>query len=358
MPMCLPVTIIVLHHGAPRHRGRREGRREAHRRSALILHAHFDRHRAPRRVGHHVRCVVAIATRGQHDLGALGGFRHTRVRQNVADHIVHGVQVVEDDRDRGIAGRKLRRDRRGHRHHARHALRCAVDHGAEAIGGGAHHAVALFRRLRHQQRFVQAHLQPVIRPDQAVELGIVLAEGERVRHFLHELHALGLRAEREIAARQIRDQNALRLGVLRGLVESPVRPDVVDLPVQNVRPFEHHLRFGRHTRVRRHDRFLRQRQARRIDQQLLREEVELARLEARYGLRGGLRPQHFVENGVPVVERIEHLRRVGIDGEEAPVPASTRVELLGGGDPLRLQRCGRAKRRETDREGQRRASCA
>src|SRR3712207_8585022 len=49
----------------------------------------------------------------------------------------------------------------------------------------------LVRGASRHQRLVEPHLEPVVGPDQPVELGILLAERRGVVLPLHQLHVLG-----------------------------------------------------------------------------------------------------------------------------------------------------------------------
>ncbi len=105
---------------------------------------------------------------------------------------MHGVQVVEDDGRLGIARGEGRGYRRGHRHLVRHCRRRLAEHLPESGDGGTHTRLTSRGRGIHEQWLIQADLEPVISPDQPIELWILLPERQRVGLLLHQLHRLRL----------------------------------------------------------------------------------------------------------------------------------------------------------------------
>ena len=226
--------IVMLHHGTTCHTWRRQRAEKSDRRSAHVFDAHMKRHGTPCRNGHHIRRIIAKALRRQQNFGALAVAWHGRIREDIAHDIVHRVQVVENDRRLSIPLCELRRDGRRHRHLIRQRPRRIVEHLPESRDGRTHTGLPLLRCRPHHQGFVQSDLQPVISPDQAVELRIVFAEREGVRLLLHQLHAFRLRAEREVGARAVVRDKSRHLAILGRLIEPLIAQHVVDLAVQNV----------------------------------------------------------------------------------------------------------------------------
>ncbi len=178
----------------------------------------------------------------------------------------------------------------------------------------------------------------MVRPDQPVELRIVLAEGEGVRLPLHQLHRLRLGTEREVRARLV---IASELGDLRILLagrEALVGPDIIDLPMEEVSPVEHDLRLGRELGIGDLDCSFLERHARRVNENLSRQPVVPLLFQLRDRC-AGFRPQRLVENGVPEVEAIEESVGTCVVVPELPVEAPRQVVLLVDGRPLCERRC-------------------
>ena len=246
---------------------------------------------------------------------------------------MHAVQVVEDSRGFRIALREQWCDPRRHRHDIRQRAGRIDQHLLESRHRRGDQRGSLVRRAAGQQRVVEPDLQPVISPDQPIELRIPLPEGERVRLALHEIHALGLDAERQVGPAPIVRHEAGDFAIPLGLIQPVVGEDVIDLAMQHVRPLEHHLGFRNEPAVCGRDRGLLERQFRRIHQQPARNVVVLPDLEhARR--RTGARPEHLVQDRVTVVERVEEAVGHGVLLAEDPVVRRRQVVLLADGRPL------------------------
>ena len=261
---------------------------------------------------------------------------------------MHRVQVVEDDGDLWISARELRRNRGSHRHDLWHPRRRPLQHLAETRDRRLDTGLPCLACGSRHERFVQSHLQPVVGPDQSVELGEAPPERQRVRLPLHELHGLRRRAERDVASRTVIGQEAVHLGVLTREWDALVRPDVVDLTMEYVRPLEHLLRLRNELRILDLDGRLLERNSRRVDEQPPRDEIILAFLEE--GRRcTGLRQQPLVEDRVPVIERVEQSVGGRVVSPELPVVRRLAVKLLVGSRPLCVcQGRGKQPRRSGD----------
>ncbi len=163
---------------------------------------------------------------------------------------MHRVQVVEDDRRLRVARAERRRDRGRHRHEARHVLRRVLQHLAEARDGGKHARLALVNIASDDEWLVEANLQPVIAPDQPIELRIAVAKCTRVVLPFHQLHVLRHGAEREVATALVVPQQLRDSRILLREGHALVRPHVIDLAVEDVRPLEHGFGLGSDLRVR------------------------------------------------------------------------------------------------------------
>ena len=341
------------HARAARERRRRETGEESHGRTTHVLHAHHRAHRLPFVDRHEERRVVAIAARRFQDRGALPrtGY-HGVVGQDVRHDIMHRMQVVEDDGRFLVSRSEGGRDGRRHRHDARHVFGSIIEHLPEARDGCQHAGLSLLLVPSHHQRLVEPDLQPVIAPDQAVELGVALAKRERVWLALHQVHVLGQRAEGEVPACLVVRYQLGDLGVLVGLRHLLGGEHIVDLAVQQVRPVEHLLRFRRELGVVDLDRRFLEWKLRRTDEQLLRDEVVLVGLQLTDG-RARVVVQSFVQDGVPVIEGVEQAIGGGVFAPEGEVELSWQVKLLVGAGPL----CRRDARRD-DRSGGAEQQCA
>ena len=94
---------------------------------------------------------------------------------------------------------------------------------------------------------------------------------------------------------------------LRILLRRPdpfVGPHVVDLAVEHVRPLEDRHHLGHERGVSRPDGMFVERHGGRPTQYPSRNERQLSALEPLRGV-GGMQEERLVENGVPVVERVE-----------------------------------------------------
>ena len=185
-----------------------------------------------------------------------------------------------------------------------------------------------------EQCVVETDLQPVIPPDQAVELRVAFAECEGIRLPFHQRHALRFRAEGEVRPRAIKREETTHFPIALRFTQPIVSQHVVDLPVQHVRPLEHRLGFRRQAAVIRGDRCFLHGQVRRVHQQLAGDEVVLFDFEPLGNIARPL-PQDLIENGVAVVERVEEPIGRRILLTEGPVVRRGQVELVVHGGPLR-----------------------
>ena len=205
--------------------------------------------------------------------------------------------------------------------------KCRGDHRAEPRNGGVHTLVTRSGQFLDGERLVQAHLEPVVGPDQPVELRIRPREGAAVRLVHHQRHRLGHRGEGHVPPGQVIVSQPLHQRVPRGRVPSRVHQRVVHLPVEQVRPVERERRRPVAFCIVREDRLLRNREARRTIQQVPGDVLELTLFEpGRCTSRVGGEP--LVQHRMAIVEGVEQPRRFRILGQEAPVEGPRQVELL------------------------------
>src|SRR5678815_2390368 len=149
------------------------------------------------------------------------------------------------------------------------------------------------------------------------------------------MHVLWPSAERGLAPSEIVLQYPVDLAILALGGEALVRPDVVDLAVQYVRPLEHLLRLGDELRVLDLDHRFLEREPRRLDEQTLRDEVVLTLLESRRW-RVRLGEQSLVQNRVTVIEGVEQPVCRRVVPPEFPVVRCLAIELVIRRGPLRV----------------------
>ena len=135
---------------------------------------------------------------------------------------------------------------------------------------------------------MQTDLQPMVGPDQPVELRVSTTEGKRVRLPFHEVHVLRVCAQRGPASREIVLEQSAHLAVLSLRGQSLVSPYVVNLAVQYVRPLEQLLRFGNEPGVFDLDHRLLEWKSRRTHEETLRDEIVLLLLELDVGAIGSV----------------------------------------------------------------------
>ena len=162
-----------------RHLGRASGagRQQSGGRTAHRLHAaHHLAHLPPLIHADHVAGAVAELRQLGIDQRPLPLPRDVLRYENVGDDVVHHVEVVEDHRRPRMPGAERGGDGGRHRHDTGEVGRGIVQHGPEPRKRSLYAGLLVCGRLGADQRFIESHLEPVVGPDQTVELGMAAAE--------------------------------------------------------------------------------------------------------------------------------------------------------------------------------------